>query len=141
MKSKEDLTIDAVVPFGPCMRYTYLRQIIFNEIQSLVPNLTEFSLTTNMEEDISIGACRISHLLAENRLCIDDQLKENGVFFYMDNSENKSTPTQRKENEFLITCSQKYAHSDRNSVLGNLNNSDWDKMKESMYFETMIIHI
>ena len=131
MKSKEDLTIDAVVPFGPCMRYTYLRQIIFNEIQSLVPNLTEFSLTTNMEEDISIGACRISHLLVENRLRMDDRLTDNGVFLPGTQLEGNEV----KENGFLITCSEGYSSSHRSKVFVDVEDDLWDKMKESMCFD------
>ena len=126
----EGLTIDAVIPFGPCMRYTYLRQIILNGIKTAFSNLTEFSLTTNMDEDISIGACRMSHLLVENRLRIDDRLIGNGVF----GVEKGMGKEEIKENAFFITFSDGYENHNRSKVFMNVENSSWERMKESMCF-------
>ena len=68
---KQAIKADAVVPIGGCMRVAKLQEILLEQMKSVMKKET-LSLTANMDEEVAIGASRISYLLLKgDRLFFD----------------------------------------------------------------------
>lgn len=69
----------------------------------------DLSMTVNLDEDIALGSCRISHLMYEKRIMFDPLLKNCGVYL----TDNYGDLFQEKHNikngdVFYVSCDKTY---------------------------------
>ena len=116
-----------MLPIGSTLRNTRLQYILLNKLKNNM-KLKTLSLMSNFEEDISVGACHISHLLFSNQLCFDKSLINGSVFLPNDFKMNKESP-------YVITCSQDYLKAIKEQQWKwNIDSNKWNKMKTGRYF-------
>ena len=62
------------------MRLSMLKTLVLNQMRSVMKEEKPLCMTVNMDEDISAGACRMSHLFVDHRLRIDKRLQDRPYF-------------------------------------------------------------
>lgn len=103
---KQDIKADAVVPIGGCMRVAKLQEILLEQMKSVMKKET-LSLTANMDEEVAIGASRISYLLLKgDRLFFDAKLK--GVCVFSPESEMPLFAAEPEEGSIFVTCTEEF---------------------------------
>ena len=67
------------------------------------------SMTVNLDEDIALGSCRISHLMDEKRIMFDPLLRNCGVYL-ADNFGDLFQEKQdiRNSDVFYVSCEKRY---------------------------------
>jgi hypothetical protein len=87
-------------------------------------------MTMNMDEDISAGACRMSHLVLENRIAFDERLKDELVFYH--GSEDHLMYQSKENGVYFITMGEDYLSSLKNSQWKSYDSLSSDE-KNAMY--------
>ena len=121
-----------MVPIGGSMRLSLLKNLVFEEMKCVMKQEKPLCMTVNMDEDISAGACRMSHLFVENRLLIDSRLKDKAVFQYSKRDPVFGDTTEG--NQYFITCTEAYLEGiERNRwhSLDNVSKDEEDRMRAS----------
>lgn len=139
--NEHNIKIDDVVPIGGSMRLSLLKNMIQEQMKSVMRKQKPLCMTVNMDEDISAGACRMSHLFVDNRLQVDLRLQDKTVFQITPSSESIFC-SEKDHKQYFITCTDWYLQGiDRSRwhALDGLTEEEEKQMKESTVYEWFVI--
>jgi hypothetical protein len=134
------------------MRLSMLKTLVLNQMRSVMKEEKPLCMTVNMDEDISAGACRMSHLFVDHRLRIDKRLQDKAVFQDLSSSDsvfvndaNDPDPYVDGLNDqkrYFITCSEYYLagiEKNRWHSLDDITEDEESRMNESRISKVFVM--
>ena len=116
------------------MRLSLLKTLVLNQMRSVMKEEKPLCMTVNMDEDISAGACRMSHLFVDHRLQIDSRLQNKAVFQDLSSSDSVFVDDAQNSDKYFITCSDSYLtgiEKNRWHSLDEITDKEESQMKDS----------